>query len=63
MRTIAARLDRYPSTVPRELRRNKSGLAWDRCSCKKRAGSILGCAIIAWDSSLMSGNPLLRITR
>src|SRR3954453_14182951 len=42
--------------------RSRSGDAAARCSCRKRAGSILGLAI-AWNSSNLSGNSDRRITR
>src|SRR3954463_5942249 len=42
--------------------RSRSGDTDARCSCRKRAGSILGLAI-AWNSSNLSGNSDRRITR
>lgn len=42
--------------------RSRSGDAAVRCSCRNRAGSILGVAI-AWISSSLSGNSVRMITR
>src|SRR3954454_22160986 len=45
------------------IERSRSGLACSKCSCRKRAGSTMGTAVIAWNSSILSGNSVRRITR